>query len=446
MLSKILSLSSDVSPEESRDVALLLANLFLALVSYYVIKTVREPLILESGGADLKAYAAAVQAGVLIGFVPLYSWLTKTFDRLKLTYVLLAFFLVSIEGFWLGAQFGVPNLGFIFYVWVGIFSLSLIAQFWSYANDLYDKDTGKRLFPVIAIGATLGSPIGSVLASFLFDMGVDAYSMLHVSAGILVVHALLYTAVEKLQSGRPAGPSNLDEPEEPEQPEQSTGTNGFLLVARNPYLIGIAAVLIVLNLVNTTGEFILGSYVVDMAEAAVANGEAETRQAYIGSFYGEFFSIVNVATFIVQALLVSRIVKYLGMKGVLFALPIVSLGVYGLAAAGAGFAVFRWAKTAENSTDYSVMNTAKAMLWLPTMREEKYQAKQTIDTFFVRFGDVLAAGLVFLGTEILSFSLQTFAVVNVGLVAVWMALSVFVLLRYRSLAEEHDVSPNEVLS
>ena len=74
-----------------------------------------------------------------------------------------------------------------------------------------------------------------------------------------------------------------------------------------------------------------------------------------------------------------------------------SLGSYSLAAVGASLSLVRWVKTAENGADYSVMNSAKQMLWLPTSREEKYKAKQAIDTFFVRTGDMTAAGFVFAG-------------------------------------------------
>ena len=81
----------------------------------------------------------------------------------------------------------------------------------------------------------------------------------------------------------------------------------------------------------------------------------------------------------------------------LLALPLIALGGYAIIAAGAGFSVVRWIKTAENATDYSIMNTARQLLWLPTTREEKYKAKQAIDTFFVRGGDVLSAAVVYRG-------------------------------------------------
>ena len=102
------------------------------------------------------------------------------------------------------------------------------------------------------------------------------------------------------------------------------------------------------------------------------------------------------------------------MAGLLFALPIVALGNYAWIAAGFGFGAFRILKTAENATDYSIMNTAKAMLWLPTTHEEKFQAKQAVDTFFVRIGDVLAALLVFVGTRQLALDTMGFARIQCG--------------------------------
>jgi AAA family ATP:ADP antiporter len=101
-----------------------------------------------------------------------------------------------------------------------------------------------------------------------------------------------------------------------------------------------------------------------------------------------------------QALLVSRVARLRGLAGVVLALPIVAFGAYAITAVGASIAIVRWIKTAENAADYSFMNTAKQMLWLPTTREQKYKGKQAIDTFFVRFGDMLAAGVIFVGTNI----------------------------------------------
>ena len=126
--------------------------------------------------------------------------------------------------------------------------------------------------------------------------------------------------------------------------------------------------------------------------------------------------------------------KYLGVAGVVLALPLVALGAYGALVTGATFAAIRWAKTAENSTDYSVMNTARHMLWLPTSRDDKYKAKQAVDTFVVRTGDLLSAVLVYLGTTVFAFGLPGFARVNLVLVILWIAVAVLLIREYRALS------------
>jgi AAA family ATP:ADP antiporter len=183
--------------------------------------------------------------------------------------------------------------------------------------------------------------------------------------------------------------------------------------------------------VNTTGEFILSGLVTGQADALAATQQGFDRGAFIGSFYGNYFFWVNIASVTIQAFLVSRIVRFFGMAGALFALPVVALGVYGLALTGAGLAFLRWVKTAENATDYSVMNTARQMLWLPTTREEKYKAKQAIDTFFVRTGDLLSAGVVYVGTHLLALTTTGFAAANLGFVGLALAVSVMLLREYR---------------
>jgi AAA family ATP:ADP antiporter len=258
----------------------------------------------------------------------------------------------------------------------------------------------------------------------MYSSGVSSFVMMQLAAVLLIVHLFLFGVIHRRTT--PAGGVTVEK-----EPLERTG--GFTLVFRSRYLMLIAGLLVVLNIVNTTGEYVLGRSVVEHASALAAKQAGFSKEAFIGSFYGAFFFWVNIATICIQAFLVSRIVKYLGMAGVIFALPVVALGTYSLVAAGAGFAVLRAAKLAENSTDYSVMNTAKQMLWLPATREEKYKAKQAIDTFFVRAGDVLSAALVFAGTNWLALNVAGFGKANVLFVVLWLALAVLLLREYRAL-------------
>jgi ATP:ADP antiporter, AAA family len=424
---RMLRVFSDVRAGEGATALILTANLFLLMVGYYVLKTVREPLILVHGGAEMKSYAAAAQALTLMGFVPLYSWLSSRVDRMRLITVLIVFFIVCIELFYAGALAHVPMLGFVFYVWVGIFSLATIAQFWSYANDLYDRPRGERLFPLVQVGATAGSPLGALIVEELSKGRVRPYTMFHITAVLLVVHLVLYHVVERREGGRRGQAARAHEP--------LPGAGGFVLLLRSPYLRLVAALLLLLNLVNTTGEYLVGRSLVEAIASAGATSDA-AKEAIVGTFYGGYNFWVAVLAVAIQAFLVSRIVRYLGVAGVVLALPLVALGTYGVAAAGVGLVVLRWAKTGENATDYSVMNTGRQMLWLPTNREEKYKAKQAADTFVVRTGDMLSAVAVFAGTTWLGLGARGFAWMNLVLIALWLTVALRLVRRYRSLAAQ----------
>jgi len=152
-----------------------------------------------------------------------------------------------------------------------------------------------------------------------------------------------------------------------------------------------------------------------------------------GKFYSGFFNLVNLVGLLTQLFLVSRIVRWGGVHVAILILPVVALGGYFMMGLFPLLAVTRWAKTAENSTDYSLQNTVRNMLFLPTTREEKYQAKQAIDSFFVRAGDVMAALLVLIGTSVWNLSAGGFAWVNVGLAMVWIWVALAIGRRYRSL-------------
>src|SRR3954471_20482324 len=137
---RALALFTDVRAGEGATAVLMLVNIFLLLICYSVIKTVREPLILLGGGAEVRSYTAAGQALVLMGYVPLYSWFASRVDRVKLLVGATLFFLINIELFALAVAAHVSYVGVAFFIWVGIFNISLIAQFWSFANDIYKKE------------------------------------------------------------------------------------------------------------------------------------------------------------------------------------------------------------------------------------------------------------------------------------------------------------------
>ena len=129
-------------------------NIFLILTAYYILKPVREALILAgAGGAEVKSYAAAGQAALLVVAVPLYGLLAGRLSRRALINGVSLFFIACLWFFY-GAAVGKLPIGVVFFLWVGCFNLMVVAQFWSFANDVYTVEEGKRLFPLVAFGAS----------------------------------------------------------------------------------------------------------------------------------------------------------------------------------------------------------------------------------------------------------------------------------------------------
>jgi AAA family ATP:ADP antiporter len=216
---------------------------------------------------------------------------------------------------------------------------------------------------------------------------------------------------------------------------------GFSLVFKSPYLRAIALLILLLNLVNTTGGYVLNSLVESAADAQVTadmipeEEREEERRAFIGEFIGGVYAWVNLLGLLIQLFLVSRIFQFIGVRGALFILPCIALGGYALLVAMPLLAIVRYVKIAENSTDYSLMNTVRHALFLPTSREAKYKAKQVVDTFFVRLGDMLQAGIVF-GGIYLGFGVRQFALVNVCFVLLWLVIAVVIYREHKKITGE----------
>ena len=440
-LDRFLGAFADVRAGEGLTALLLMLNIFLLLAAYYLLKTIREPLILTvPGGAEVKSYAAAAIAGLLLILVPVYSAVASRVSRVRLINGVTLFFIVCLIAFFVLSGAGVP-IGVAFFIWVGIFNLMVIAQLWAFANDVYTVDQGKRLFAIVGVGAALGAIAGSFATGQLVKQ-FGPYPFMLGAAGLLAVCMLLTNIVgrrerrarlaSKAADAQKSEPGSSPAADDADAPVK--GRSGFALVFSDRYLLYIGLLMLIYNLVNTNGEYILGKTVVGLYSGANAAAGDLDEKKIIGEFYGNFFTIVNIATALIQAFVVSRVLKHFGVRVALLVLPIVALGGYLSMAFVPLLPFIRTAKIAENSLDYSLQSTTKNALYLPTSREAKYKAKQANDTFFVRFGDVLSAGVVFAGTAWLGFAPKHFALVNVVLIGLWLLLAVAIGRRFKQIA------------
>jgi ATP:ADP antiporter, AAA family len=416
LLERLLSIVCDVRPGEGPGALILAINLFTLLGAYYLLKTVRESLILAEGGAEVKAYSSAAQAILLLGVVPLYGWIATHLTRNRLLRWTTLFFASNLLVFYFVGQTG-TRIGVVYYIWVGIFNVFTVAQLWAFATDLFSQEQGKRLFPLLGVGASGGAVAGAWIAGQLITP-LGPYKIMLIALAALCICAALTRLAGYIITKRGG------ELERKKEQETLGSEGGFQLLMRDRYLMLIAILTVLLNIVSLSGDFIFGKLLVDQTNHVVGTATSlmKARKAYIGSYYASYYEWTNAVSFIIQTFLVSRIFKRIGVRGSMFILPAISLVTFVTILANPILQVVRVLKITENSTNYSLQNTVRAALLLPTSREAKYKAKAAIETFCVRLGDVLQAGVIFIGTS-LHFGVQTFAGMTLAITLLWLLVA-----------------------
>ena len=413
-LERLLSPVAEVRRHEAVSALLMTLLIFLLLAAYYLLKTVREVLILTEGGAEVKSYSSAGQAVLLLFAVPAYGAFASRVRPVRLVTTVTLFFVSHLVLFMLAIQMGL-RVGVVYFLWVGIFNLMVVAQFWAFATDLYTEEQGQRLFPLIGVGANLGAWLGAVRAGTLIETSSPT-RLLVGAVGVLVICTALVPVIQRL--------TIREERTVPGTAAPLERGGGFGMIAKDRYLFLIAAMMLILNVVNTTGEYLFGRYVVEQANAMYAGVDAAAvaaRERFVGETYSRLYSTVNLLGFLLQMFAVARVFKWLGVSRALFIHPIVALMGYLLMWRGPSLQLLAAVKVADNSLNYSLGNTTRQVLWLPTSREAKYKARQAIDSFFVRTGDVASAGVVYAG-ERLAFTVPAFSVVIIVMTAAWLAV------------------------
>lgn len=389
---RLLCLFTSVRAGEGRCVALLCLQAFLLMVAYYLIRPVREALILTEGDPEIRTYAVGVQAVMLILVIPAYGAMVRqvnpdrVYQRINLFFVLnlLVFFLLGQAGF---------RFGFVFFVWASIFAVMAVTQFWAFATDLFNTHAGQRLFGVIAIGVSAGAWAGSRLAVAGFEACGPYGLMLAAALVLIAVIALSGRARERVPA-----PARADRGVafDPGCGRVARWLGGFVVIGRSRYLIGIAALVVLINWITSTGDYVLSSWLVE-----VARREAPDAQGvFIGRFMGEFCSTITLVGFLIQLLLVSRIILAAGLARALLVTPVALVAGFLLLGILPVFLLLQSVLVMQRSLDYSLLNTARNALLLPTSRDVKYQAKTAIDTFFYRCGDLLSTLSIVIGAKL----------------------------------------------
>ena len=441
---RFLRLFTAVRPGEGRIALLMFANVFLLLCGYYLLKPLREGWLAISGVGNLgsmevKTYTSFAQTLLLAGVATGYGRLVQRWPRRVLITRVTLFCMANIVVFWLlQPDFLVghtPAIGLAYYIWVGMFGAFIVAQFWAFAADLYPAEAGKRLLPMIAIGATSGGMVGAWLEGRLVAWELlDPRYLLLAALPFLAVSIALTRRVDDAVGG--VGKQVGARPEG----KKLEGRGALAMVLSSRFLLAVAIVTLLLNCVKTLGEGVLfkqavAQFVEGEALAAGMTGEAARAYARAGTtaFYGNFYFWVNALALVLQAFVASRLLRFGGFGALFLLLPVAALTSYATMWILPVLWVITSMKVVENATDYSIQNTARHVLWLPMSQEVTFKAKPTIDSLFMRAGDGLAALTVLLGHQVFSAPDRSYFAVNISLTLVWLALAVWIVREYGKL-------------
>src|SRR6266850_1832442 len=378
-------------PHELPALAWAFAYFFLLLSSYYVLRPVRDALAVELGAQALKQLFTATLAAML-ALVPVFGWLASRLPRARLMPAVYAFFVVNLLVFTLELD------ARVFFVWLSVFNLFVVSVFWSFMSDIFDTRQAARLYGTIAAGGSCGAIAGPLIAALLPQSRVLLIlSALLLAATIVCIRALARWAGTHPRAAEPP----------PEAPLGGSILAGARAALTSPFLLAICGYLLCYTALSTALYF----QQVQIVGEAVPDPEQQTR------LFASVDLTVNSLTLAIQILAFSRLAPLLGPTGMLAVVPLLSvagflwLGATPTLAALIAFGVTR------RVGEFAVSKPAREALFTVVPREERYKAKNFIDTVVYRGGDALSGWLFGM--------LGAVALLAAGLSMVWTALAYY---------------------
>ncbi len=427
MLNAVVQKLVDVRDDEIGAMLWATAYGFCILFSYYILRAVRDEISTTNRG-DLQVLWTAVFL-VMVLAVPLYSWVASRWQRGVFVPLVNRFFIACLVAFFvslyvlpLGAR---PWIDRAFYVWTSVFALFVVTVFWGFMADCFQNEQARRLFGFIAVGSSLGGIAGSALTAGLAEI-VPRFTLLLLACVPLEAASWFALVLHRRFGGRPettdraasGGDRSRTRSEETgregaSQPLGGTALSGIRIIFRSPYLLGIAAFILLMSFASTILYFLQANLV----------GRAIADRGVRTAFFAKIDLAVNLLTILFQVYLTGRIIKAVGIGISLAMIPaavaagFVTLGVYPL------LAVLVILQVAYRAGRYGITKPAREVLFTVVPREEKYKSKAFLDAAVYRGAD-LVNGWAFAGLQAIGLSLGAIALVAAPLAGVWALIGV----------------------
>jgi AAA family ATP:ADP antiporter len=423
-LHRLLERTVDVRPNEVKALLMSFAYFFCVLSGWFIMRPMREAVSVATGVQKLPFLFAGTLTVVLIAN-PLFSNLVVRFPVRKFIAITYQFFVFNILVFFVLMKVVAPTegstgdiwIGRTFFVWTSVFNLFVVSVFWAFMADWFRSEQAKRLFGFIGVGGTLGSIVGSASTAALAPV-IGTPNLLLISAVLIecaVLCVVQFPAREQVSAANAElSPMSVTTVEEDARPIGGSTWAGITHVMHSPYLMGISAFFILL----TIGSTILYFEQTDIVGKAFADRASRT------AVLAKIELVVQTLTILTQIFLTGRLIRWLGISASLAVLPLVSMIGFGALGVWPVFITVAALAVARRACNFALNNPAMEILFTVVPREDKYKAKNFIETFIYRGGDQIGAW-GYAGLAALGLGISGIAFAAVPISAVWLVLGVW---------------------
>lgn len=406
-MKKLINTFYDVREGEWAATGLMFLLHFVLMVTLYFLKPARDSLFLTEIGPQQLPLVYILLAVVAIPVTQVLSKLTQSYPIQRVIQGSLAFLLLNLLAIrWL-LSIDAGWIYMVFYIWVGIFGILIISQFWLFANGLFDAAQSKRLFALLNLGAILGAIFGSQVSSVLVS-----YDVLNTSNLIYICIALLVVCMALVYKISADGSPDEDFTKQSEADQSQSISEVFKAVYKSKYQLLIAGII---------GMTMLATTLVDYQFKAIAT-DYYPDTAVLTSFMGTFYAGLSMASLAIQVLFSTQIIKRMGLGGAVLTRPAGMLIGAILLAIEPVLASAIFIRGFDGATRYSIDKTGRELLFLPLPQQIKKKTKVFIDIFVDRFFRGIAGLLLLLFIYVQGLSIQQITYVVIAVIGCWVVL------------------------
>ncbi len=429
-LTLVLRRIVQVRPAEVRALLLGCAYYFTVLTAYYIIRPIRDQMGLAGGVRNLPWLFTGTMTGMIL-VNPLFSALVARYPRRRFVPMAYRFFMLNLLLFFLLLRL-VPHdatvwVGRVFFMWVSIFNLFVVSVFWSFMADVFTSEQGKRLFAFVALGGTLGAVLGASITALFVEL-VGQTNLLLISIAFLQLAIWCAAGLGRAAGASEAAARSAAGGGGEESARGDTVIGGGMLagighVLRSPYLLGICLFI----LLYTIGSTIVYFQQAGIIDASVPKGDPQT------ALFARIDLMVNALTIVMQLYVTGRIARWLGVGITLAVLPALSIAGFTALALMPVLGVIVAFQVVRRAGEYAVTRPMREVLYTVINREDKYKAKNFIDTFVYRAGDQIGAwSSKLIGA--LGLTMVSLSWVAVPLSALWLVIGLWLGKRQEAMA------------